>query len=77
MTTIDEESEPSRTEPEPYVYRTRTEHEPNFFKVFRTRTEHEPKILGPFPSLILVPRLTSVVLEYWPLNYRTGSAVFF
>jgi len=52
---------PEQTETEPYIYTTRTEHEPNF-KVLRTqteanpyhqttRTEHEPKMLGYFSHL--------------------------
>jgi len=32
----------NQTLPEPYVYRTQTEHQPNFLKVVRTRTEPNP-----------------------------------
>ena len=51
----------NRTETKSCVYRTRTEHEPNFLKHSetepnpchqRTRTEHELEIWGSLPSLV-------------------------
>jgi len=71
----------TKSNPEPFIYSTQTEHKPNFFKVLRTRTESNPypqrtqtHNFGFFPISTLNPIQT---LAYPDKSSPSDTIIFF